>query len=132
MAGRALLFDAVRARRPGSIGPREPGALPEPPAPLVEGTWIVEDHLCVICLGRILVRVADTIEIDQHGLVTSSYRCSNCGAAKDASHSIARPPVHPPGCACGLMYATRNAGLRCTVNPDRSVLNPAEIIVKET
>lgn len=73
------------------------------------------DHCCRHCLGRILVRY-------------DVYVCSVCEVeSRGSPHGV---------CACGMKAARDEAlpsGLRsayrCGLNPDRSVVNPARIVV---
>ncbi len=111
----------------------EPLPLPKAPRPglVVEGEWKVENHLCIRCLGRILGRVVTRPGVDGGDPETwRQFRCSNCGSsAETAGGRVSR---HPPICCCAARYGSRDAGLRCEINPDRSTANPAEIIVRET
>lgn len=77
--------------------------------------WELTDHVCRVCLGRVLRRKGVA-----GGWV---HRCSDCGLEMAGRiESI---------CACGVHLKTgKNAGLRCVRNPDGpSPENPAEVVV---
>lgn len=77
--------------------------------------WNLTDHVCRVCLGRILVGRGAS-----GGWV---HRCADCGLELAGRVEAL--------CACGARLKTgKNAGLRCTKNPDGpSPENPAEIVV---
>ncbi len=75
--------------------------------------WVITDHICRVCFGRILVREA----FDRR----KTYHCSNCGTESPGTSEAAI-------CCCGIKLKTGvDAGIRCQVNPDRSPEWPAEI-----
>ena len=78
--------------------------------------WGLTQHVCVRCLGRILVSA-------------THVRCADCGLEAVRSHG--QNPARPL-CACGAMLKTNQpAGLRCVPNPDgASDACPAEIVVQ--
>lgn len=56
-----------------------------------------------------------------------AYRCSNCGATGGGlTRSGTR--MHPAICACAIRFGSRDAGIRCIVNPKRTPEVPSEII----
>lgn len=75
--------------------------------------WKITPHVCSRCLGRVLV--ADNAD------GTQTARCSNCGLEAGGGHKAI--------CACGLkLKSGRSAGLRCTINPNRTDELPSEIV----
>lgn len=81
---------------------------------LCADNWRVTDHVCRICLGRILTR-----QTSDGGLES---RCAECGALESGGHESL--------CVCGATLRDgRDAGLRCVPNPERRPEVPAEIIV---
>lgn len=88
-----------------------------PPSRGIQDTdfrWQLTDHCCRVCFSRVLVR-----ETFDHRRV---YRCAGCGAEREGRS----PSVI---CSCGMKLKTGvDAGLRCSVNPDKSPEFPAEII----
>lgn len=75
--------------------------------------WKLTDHCCRCCFGRVLMRET----FDRRRI----YRCSNCGVEAEGRSEAAI-------CSCGLKLKTGvDAGIRCTVNVDRSPEWPAEI-----
>ena len=78
-------------------------------------TWVLVEHCCRGCLGRVIQREA-------------TFRCADCGAA------AAR---RPDGiCGCGLLPDAMRARsgrssdiFRCGPNPRRTPENPAEIVI---
>jgi hypothetical protein len=76
--------------------------------------WEITDHVCRVCLGRVLRRDDD--------LLGSVYRCADCGEEVTGK-------VENLG-ACGVRLRTgRNAGLRC-VRHLATPESPSEVIVK--
>jgi hypothetical protein len=73
--------------------------------------WIISDHCCRHCLGRILER-------------EGAFACSGCGAKAVDVNAI---------CGCGIVLgegSLRGRRLfRCTPNPQRSPTCPAEIVI---
>lgn len=76
--------------------------------------WRITDHVCRLCLGRILTRtLPDGAE---------ESRCAECG-----SHA---PGDHRSLCACGARLRNdTDARLRCVPNPEKRPEVSAEIIV---
>lgn len=76
--------------------------------------WELTDHVCRVCLGRVLRRKVPG------GWVN---RCADCGAEMAGKVENL--------CACGAKLKTgKNAGFRCRANPDGSTPeSPAEIVV---
>lgn len=75
--------------------------------------WVITDHICRICFGRVLMREA----FDRR----KTYRCSNCGTEADGTSEAAI-------CCCGMKLKTNvDAGIRCTRNNDKSPEWPSEI-----
>ena len=76
--------------------------------------WRITDHVCRLCLGRILTRTLDD--------GAEESRCAECG-----SHA---PGDHRSLCACGARLRNdTDARLRCVPNPERRPEVSAEIIV---
>lgn len=78
--------------------------------------WSVLDHVCRVCLGRILTTTG--ADGQRH------YRCADCG-------SVAVNRVENL-CACGATLRTGgSAGLRCVPNPERGTPEaPPEVVVR--
>jgi hypothetical protein len=75
--------------------------------------WRISDHVCRICLGRVLV----TTNPDG----TETARCSNCDIEADGDHRAI--------CACGLkLKSGKSAGLRCVRNPNPTGEMPSRIV----
>lgn len=73
--------------------------------------WLITDHVCRVCFGRVLV--------SPHG---TEARCADCGAAAQSVRAL---------CACGAaLHTGGNAGLRCERNPDQRPECPAEIVIR--
>lgn len=78
--------------------------------------WSVVDHVCRVCLGRILA----TADADGR----RHYRCADCGAvAVNRVENL---------CVCGATLRTGgSAGLRCVLNPERGAPEaPPEVVVR--
>lgn len=72
--------------------------------------WEITDHVCRVCLGRVLAR-------------RGVYRCADCGAEGHGEPASV--------CACGAtLKPGKNAGMRCVKNEQRSPEAPQEIAVK--
>lgn len=84
-----------------------------PPATLLPA-WILTEHVCRVCFGRVLSRITAT------GTVV---RCANCG-----TQLVDEPVSHL--CCCGLKTAAgKDAGLRCQRNAQPTPEQPAELAV---
>lgn len=79
--------------------------------------WVIADHICRVCLARVLVRQTwDRRKV---------YRCSNCETEAEGEG----PQVL---CCCGMkMRAGRDLGVRCVANPRRTPENPARIVAMQ-
>ena len=76
-------------------------------------TWEITDHVCRVCLGRILSR-----QQSEGGCV----RCADCG--------LERTGRTPSLCACGTkLRSGKNAGFRCAPNPEVTPEMPVQIVV---
>lgn len=74
--------------------------------------WLLTDHLCRACFGRVLKHAEEP-----------TWRCSNCGLSHTGG-------THASICACGIKLRNgRNAGLRCTPNNEPTPELPGEIVV---
>lgn len=83
--------------------------------------WTVEDHVCKLCLGRIVSRVAAP---------ERRFMCTDCGfSAEGASRTDGR--LHPTFCACSMRYGNRDAGVRCTVNDAQTPELPQAVIARQ-
>jgi DNA-directed RNA polymerase subunit RPC12/RpoP len=70
-------------------------------------TWVMTDHVCRVCFGRVMVR-------QKSGRLEFVFRCASCGAQAGGESPAAV-------CACGLtLEGTKDMGVRCQVNPERS------------
>ncbi len=85
--------------------------------------WLITDHACRACLGRVLMRKT----VDNRRI----YRCACCGVEREGK----RPDAI---CACGIQLRTGkghggalDAGVRCIANPDRRPENLAEIVAAQ-
>lgn len=84
------------------------------------GQFEMTDHVCSVCLGRILMHVASG---------QREFVCSNCG--------IKGTSVVRSICCCGLRvpgmgrHDFRDAGIRCQRNPNPTPEVPAQIIARE-
>lgn len=85
--------------------------------------WSLVDHICRVCFGRVLEGPAGAgWEAGAH-----RYRCSNCALEAIARHATCI-------CCCGEKIkghgrnAERDAGVRCTRNPDPTPEFPSEIV----
>jgi hypothetical protein len=86
-----------------------------------ETDWSVEDHVCRLCLGRVLGRV---------GAEGREYMCADCGHRERGAVRTGSV-IHPIMCACGTKYGTRDAGVRCAVNTDPAPELPQAIIARQ-
>ena len=76
--------------------------------------WIITNHACRVCLGRVLVRECED--------GSKRTRCAECG-----TESAGGPKSV---CACGKKHpGGRDAGLRCILNTDQRPELPQEIVV---
>lgn len=82
----------------------------------MKGYWHITEHVCALCLGRVLVSAAKP----------HVARCADCGAEGQGTGN-------KPGsvCACRVAIGGRDAGIRCTANPNPRPELPSEIIAKE-
>lgn len=86
--------------------------------------WALTEHVCVVCMGRILERALLAVPGMAPGR-ERVYRCADCGAERDGY----TPAVL---CTCGLTLKGRsNVGLRCVPNEDRTPEFPAEYVAKQ-
>jgi hypothetical protein len=76
--------------------------------------WIVTDHVCRLCLGRVL-------ELDS-GTGETGVRCAECGEEGPAWRAL---------CCCGQKLNTgADAKLRCVLNAARSLELPEQVLVE--
>ncbi len=81
-----------------------------------EVRWLLTQHVCRSCLGRVLARTDEDVAAAMH-------RCSDCGCeATGGVESL---------CACGALPAGSRVRLRCAPNENRTAASPSEIIVIE-
>jgi hypothetical protein len=74
--------------------------------------WQITDHVCRVCLGRVLFDPARNIS-----------RCADCGLEGEGGHESV--------CVCGVNFSSGNsAGLRCIRNPSIGPDAPQEIMVE--
>ncbi len=79
--------------------------------------WLVTDHICRICFSRVLTRTT----FDHRKI----FRCANCDTEVPGDNVTAL-------CCCGMkLKGSKDAGVRCVANPDRSPLNPAVIVAQQ-
>ena len=78
--------------------------------------WIITDHVCAACFGRILV----TYDEDDK----KTFRCSNCSV-----ESVGRSAAVI--CACGTKIRGRDAGIRCVKNSAKSPEWPSDIVAEQ-
>lgn len=86
-------------------------------------SYRIEPHVCVVCLGRVLSRVAP--DLDGAAPTTRLYRCAECGIERVGQETAII-------CACGFKVSGRaTIGLRCEPNPEKSPEFLAEIIARQ-
>ena len=80
--------------------------------------WILIDHLCRVCWGRVLTRTDDNGQ--------RWYKCSNC----EETIAGAAPKCL---CACGMTIGrkARDMGIRCVRNPRVSPEVPGAVVAVE-
>lgn len=77
--------------------------------------WVMADHACRVCFGRVLMRKA-------FGRKGFTFRCASCGAE---GHGDAPGVV----CACGLtLEGTKDMGVRCQINAERGPESIDEVV----
>ena len=77
----------------------------------------IEEHVCRVCLGRVLCR-----ETFDHKRI---YRCSNCGVEREGHDARVI-------CCCGMKLRTSvDLGVRCIPNTDRRPELPNEVIAQQ-
>lgn len=81
-------------------------------------TWVVTDHVCRRCFGRVLREVEVVDGVVSAIQPTGRLRCSNCGYEKGELKAI---------CACGASGGPWR--FRCVVNPKTSPEVPSEVVV---
>jgi hypothetical protein len=83
-----------------------------------EFEWRITRHVCRACLGRVLMR--ETFDSKR------VYRCSNCGIEREGKSESAL-------CCCGIKFgrATRDAGIRCVPNANRTPECMSEVVAQE-
>lgn len=80
---------------------------------MLEAGFSLTDHCCRTCAGRVLVR-------------NGEFMCATCEARGTAVEAV---------CACGMRAAGNDlpkrlkGAYKCAVNPGRSVVSPARIVV---
>lgn len=76
--------------------------------------WAIEDHVCRVCFGRILMRET----FDRRRI----YRCSNCGAEAEGRTAAVV-------CSCGIKLKTNvDAGIRCQVHDTPTPEFPSQVV----
>lgn len=109
-------------------------------------TWEISDHLCRVCLGRVLTSTgADGVTVARCSYCGNEHqgepqsicccgvrlaaRCDTCGkqhhSAKVGAGCVAE------GCS-GVVVKGPSAGLRCVPNDSKSVEFPGEVVVAAT
>jgi len=79
--------------------------------------WMLTDHCCRICFGRILTRT--TFENRK------VYKCSNCDAEVQAESVTGI-------CCCGMkIMKQKDAGIRCVLNTDRKPENQSMVVAAQ-
>lgn len=79
--------------------------------------WVIEDHVCRVCFGRVLMR--ETFDMRR------IYRCSNCGTEAEGKTPAAI-------CSCGIKLKTGvDAGIRCHVQADPSPEFPSQVVATQ-
>lgn len=79
--------------------------------------WVIEDHCCRVCFGRVLMR--ETFDLRR------IYRCSNCGAEAEGKTAAAI-------CACGIKLKTGvDAGIRCQVHAEPTPEFPSQVVAAQ-
>lgn len=90
----------------------EPSLLDGPPR------WMLVNHICRICFGRVL-------QLSTFDRRRKVYRCSNC----ETEEAGEGPQVL---CCCGIkLRGGRDAGIRCIKNPRRTPENPAHVVAEQ-
>lgn len=80
----------------------------------METVWVITDHVCRACLGRVLVSKEKGRKV---------ARCADCGLTADGGHEAI--------CACNTTRkGGRHAWTRCVPNPNKSTEFPQEIMVE--
>lgn len=77
--------------------------------------WVLVDHACRKCMGRVLVRM-------QRGQAVVS-RCAECGERAEGAHSAI--------CCCGAEAGSAGRVLECFRNLKVSAAVPQEVLVRE-
>ena len=91
------------------------GDTPAPAAAATGFDWRMTPHVCRMCFGRVLVRQ----DREHGGLI---FRCASCG---NEGHGDAPAVI----CACGFkLEGTKDMGVRCHVNPERTPDSIDEIV----
>lgn len=78
------------------------------------GGWVVVDHACRHCGGRVLTLDNGT---------TALARCAECGAMEEGGHAAL--------CCCGAELGALGRVLECVRNPSPSKASPNQILVRE-
>ena len=76
-------------------------------------TYMLTEHCCRICFGRVLQRTT----FDKRLI----HKCSNCGVTVEGEvHAI---------CTCGMKLRNgKDAGIRCVKNDHRRPEHPSEVV----
>lgn len=108
--------ETLRPRRPKVVRPASAGRKHQlgPVRPTPAG-WAVSDHACRHCVGRVLTST------NAEGLPIA--RCAQCGATSNGEHDAL--------CWCGQEMPGHGRVFECVRNPDASLTDPHEIIVRE-
>lgn len=107
------LFDA---EDPATVSsPARPAALPVRRRTVAPPSWVLVDHACRFCFGRVLAR-------KERGKVVQ-VRCAECGKSEHADTASI--------CCCGTECGALGRALQCFRNPAPSAENPQEIMVRE-
>jgi hypothetical protein len=78
-------------------------------------TWMLSDHCCRLCFGRVLDRT------DAEG--RHVVRCADCGAAAEGAHDAL--------CACGIDTGAAKVRLQCRRQVAPTSEYPSEIVAVE-
>lgn len=79
--------------------------------------WVLTDHCCRICFARVVTRTT----FDHRKI----FKCTNCDTEVPGDHVTAL-------CCCGMkLKGSKDAGVRCVVNTERTSLNPSVIVAQQ-
>lgn len=84
---------------------------------MAEPDWKISDHVCAVCMGRVLTRKLDS---GRH-----ESRCSNCGLTGDGV------PTSICWCSFRIPSGRQTQRFKCARNEKPTPEFPAEIVVEE-